>query len=154
MVFRWTETWRTPEDPEPVHTANPSGPTVVEGSDVPEIRGWAILMRSFPAGLVLFILIVDIWIFVSTEKTISNNSVGPGEGQWTFGQTLALLVVIFPAMDVWRQTREVLDKRHARMQDGNSVPQACELREVCCQCLYLHPIAELFQIEPNSEQAV
>jgi hypothetical protein len=129
VIFRWVQTW--PER-EPIHAANPFAPTAEE-LNIPETGGWAIMMRSFPAGWILFILILDIWILVSTEKTISNNKVGPGEGQWTFGQTLALLVVVFPVMDVWRQAKEMLNNRRARERGVEGLPPARELRQVCFQ---------------------
>src|SRR5882762_4108507 len=109
-IFRWVKTW---DAGEPTQAENPRAPTLEE-LNIPETGSWSIYMRAFPAGWIFFILVVDIGLFVSTEKTISNNIVGPGEGQWTFGQTLALLVVIFPAMDVWRQTREMLNNRRVR----------------------------------------
>jgi hypothetical protein len=145
--FRWVQAW---PKPEPTHAANPFAPTAEE-LNIPETVGWAIAMRFFPAGWILFILIVDIWIFVSMEKTIANNNVGSGEGQWTFGQTLALLVVVFPVMDVWRQAREMLNNRRAREHGVEGPHAARELREVC---VAPSTGSELFQIASTGEQAV
>jgi hypothetical protein len=79
--------------------------------DLPDTGLWRVALRAFPICWILFVLTLDIGLFVSTEQTIRRNNVGPGEGQWTFGQTLALLVVIFPMMDVWRMIRGVWDRR-------------------------------------------
>jgi hypothetical protein len=43
----------------------------------------------FPTFIVIF----------ATEKTITINTVEPGERMWTFGQTLALIIAIYPAWD-------------------------------------------------------
>jgi len=50
-----------------------------------------------------FLLVIG--LIVSTEKTIINNNVGPGGGQWSFGQTLSLILTL-PSLwtviiDIW-----------------------------------------------------
>jgi hypothetical protein len=42
---------------------------------------------------------------VSTEETINHNIVGSGESEWGFGQTLVLLVMSLPAIEVWEDIR-------------------------------------------------
>ena len=122
------------ESVTPPQATNSFAPTLEE-LDIPNEGLWRIGLRVWPVGWILFILTVDIGLFVSTEQTIRRNRVGPGEGQWTFGQTLALLVVVFPIMDLLRQIREMRDSRRLRVlaesgqSDANN-PDGQEMSEV------------------------
>jgi hypothetical protein len=57
-------------------------------------------------------LIAIILIIVSTEQTIRANNVTPGEGQWTLGQTLALMAAVISTLefDLWVY-RQIFPKR-------------------------------------------
>ena len=121
-------------------TTNSSSPTLDE-LNLPDAGLWRVALRVWPIGWILFILAVDIGLFVSTEQTIQRNRVGPGEGQWTFGQTLALLVVVFPAMDLLRQIRDMRESRRLRMlaeseQDNPDGQEMSEVHPVDQVCIY------------------
>jgi len=45
-------------------------------------------------------------LVIFTEKTIQINSVAFGEGQWTFGQTIAIIVVLPVLVDVASKCRD------------------------------------------------
>ncbi|TDL19199.1 hypothetical protein BD410DRAFT_447738 [Rickenella mellea] len=47
-------------------------------------------------------------IMVATERTIAANHVGDGERQWTFGQTFAVFVAIYPLMKAGKQLKATL----------------------------------------------
>jgi hypothetical protein len=49
------------------------------------------------------VLAISLFVVVSIEKTIRANTVGPGEEQWTLGQTLALSISLIPVVDfgIW-----------------------------------------------------
>lgn len=47
-------------------------------------------------------MLLAISIVVSVEQTIHANQVGPGESQWTLGQTLAMFVSWIPVWDIAR----------------------------------------------------
>jgi len=53
------------------------------------------------------VLLNTIWV-IDTELTISRNAirVGSGESQWTFGQTLAMLMMTLPFVETLRQAQE------------------------------------------------
>jgi hypothetical protein len=61
--------------------------------------------KSSVGLLVVLSLVLDVLLIVSTEETINHNTVGSGESEWGFGQTLALLVMLLPAIEVWEDIR-------------------------------------------------
>jgi hypothetical protein len=65
-------------------------------------------MMSVPASAVFPIIIV----IILTEKMITSNTVGPGENDWTFGQSLALFIAVPPAWGVIKQLKKTY--RHIR----------------------------------------
>jgi hypothetical protein len=58
-------------------------------------------LHQSPIAILLSGIPVLVFVVVDTEIMISRNTVMPGEGRWTFGQTLALLVLYFPLRDLW-----------------------------------------------------
>jgi hypothetical protein len=56
-------------------------------------------------GMIFVSLILDIAFIVSTELMISRGCVREGEGQWTYGQTLALMGLILPIIDTAKMVR-------------------------------------------------
>jgi hypothetical protein len=60
----------------------------------------------------IFLLVVNVVFMVDIEITISHHDVSD-ESQWTFGQTLAVLLLVLPLRDVFYFVMRVLkDKRH------------------------------------------
>jgi hypothetical protein len=59
----------------------------------------------------LFLLAVDVVFMVDIETTISHHQVS-GESQWTFGQTLAVLLLVLPLRDVYDFVMRVLKDKH------------------------------------------
>jgi hypothetical protein len=96
-------------------------------------------------------IFLELIIIIGTEGTISRNTVAPGEHIWTFGQTLALLVMVFLAWDLfkdlkdsyrgkqWRRARE--SSRSAR-----STASLMDAVDVCFTC----PPLKLLQHDPSS----
>ena len=156
QVFQTDGVGHTPQ-------ATSSFAPTLEELDLPDAGLWRIGLRVWPVGWILFILTVDIGLFVSTEQTIQRNRVGPGEGQWTFGQTLALLVVVFPIMDLLRQIREMRDSRRRRrvlaesgQSDAND-PDGQEMSEVCVHLIYASANSGfnlISQVGPTNEPTV
>jgi membrane protein YdbS with pleckstrin-like domain len=60
----------------------------------------AVKLSVVPAALgLLFLLAIDVVFLVSIETTISHHDVTE-ENKWTFGQTLAVLLLALPVRDV------------------------------------------------------
>jgi hypothetical protein len=71
---------------------------------------------------------LDIIIILSTEGMIARNAVTADEHQWTFGQTLAVLLLIFPAMNLWKDAKVFLEKRRRwLMKDEDSLQRTDHL---------------------------
>lgn len=64
---------------------------------------------------ILVATVIDIIFIVNTELTIwrSRKLVRNGESQWTFGQTLSMLMLVPPLMEVMTYSRKVKDKQNA-----------------------------------------
>ncbi|KDQ13351.1 hypothetical protein BOTBODRAFT_33672 [Botryobasidium botryosum FD-172 SS1] len=60
-----------------------------------------------PAAVWFMALFIDVIFVVDTEVMIRRNAglVQAGESQWTFGQTLAMLVLVAPLVDLYRKVR-------------------------------------------------
>ncbi|KAJ2916274.1 hypothetical protein MD484_g4152, partial [Candolleomyces efflorescens] len=56
-------------------------------------------------GMIALVIIIDISFIVSTELMISRGCVREGEGQWTYGQTLALMALIIPIIDTGKMVK-------------------------------------------------
>ncbi|KAG6824040.1 hypothetical protein H0H87_012649, partial [Tephrocybe sp. NHM501043] len=56
---------------------------------------------------------VDIWLIINTELTLKANRglVGVGENEWTFGQILALFLLIIPVRDFYVVLMQIRDRR-------------------------------------------
>ncbi|TDL21624.1 hypothetical protein BD410DRAFT_898729 [Rickenella mellea] len=59
-----------------------------------------------PGALILFL----------TEAMIKVNHVADGESQWTFGQTIALFIALWPLWNVYKQTRETVKRIRAGIE--------------------------------------
>ena len=72
------------------------------------MRGWnpySFVRRLAFVGAPLFGALLVLLFVVDTELMIRRNKglVKEGESQWTFGQTLAMLVVVLPLVEVTKQ---------------------------------------------------
>jgi hypothetical protein len=56
-------------------------------------------------GMIAVVLTLDIAFIISTELMISRGCVREGEGQWTYGQTLALMGLFIPVLDTAKMLR-------------------------------------------------
>lgn len=75
------------------------------------------LQQAFPITVCLWLLVfINLIFLVDTETTIRLNSSEweSGEAAWTFGQTLASLLIFIPARDVW----EALARRREKKAQG------------------------------------
>jgi hypothetical protein len=68
-------------------------------------------MSIWPLPVALF---VDILLIIATESIIKRNTVASDGGIWSFGQTLALLLLAFPIMQTWKEGRKLWQLREAR----------------------------------------
>jgi hypothetical protein len=59
----------------------------------------------------LFLLAVNIVFIVNIETTVKLHKV-PGESQWTFGQTLAVLLLVLPLRDVYHFVQHIFEEKH------------------------------------------
>lgn len=55
------------------------------------------------------------------EKTVKENNVASGESDWTFGQMLAIIVVLFPLIDLLPHWK--LHETMSGAQAGSNVPE-------------------------------
>jgi hypothetical protein len=72
-------------------------------------------------GLV-FLLAVNIVFMADIESTISHHTV-LGESQWTFGQTLAVLLLVLPLRDVAMFIVEVRTEKRHKERNGKCTQQ-------------------------------
>lgn len=71
---------------------------------------------SLVIGLLVFVIII-----ASTELTIKVNNVAPGEGSWTFGQTLALLLTIPAFWDAFLEFHKTYKDRRGAQGPGTGL---------------------------------
>jgi hypothetical protein len=66
------------------------------------VRGWNRLSRPFFAQAIITTLTVQILLITLTELTIAHNQhlIQSKEGDWTFGQTLAITLTLIPLIEV------------------------------------------------------
>ncbi|KZT52556.1 hypothetical protein CALCODRAFT_87539 [Calocera cornea HHB12733] len=93
-----------------------------------EAAGVMNVVRGFLA--LTAVLEIAFWIW-RAEKTIWLNQhlISPGEDDWTLGQTLSLLLLVLPLMDMVKRLREVIWGRKARRNapesELDSPPWSC-----------------------------
>jgi hypothetical protein len=78
------------------------------------LRGW-VAKRVIRVGLpyLCFVAFIDVFFTIDTELLVRRNQqfVQPGESQWTFGQTLAVIVAITP---LWEARKCLKQMKSAR----------------------------------------
>jgi hypothetical protein len=88
---------------------------------IPEERSKTIMRRLFGVAPVLvgliFLLAINIVFLVDIETTIhrARGRQESGESEWTFGQTLALLLLSLPIRDVFEFALQVQELKHRDM---------------------------------------
>jgi len=95
-------------------------------------------VKAVGLGAWIFATTIILIFIVDTELMIRRNAdiVQPGESQWSFGQTLAMLLVVLPLLDtlteVGRQPSEWLKKNHVRIYQRLWLDKLYREKETTC----------------------
>jgi len=84
------------------------------------IRGRLASLKAMEVWFLVMAVCLDILLIVGTEGIvyINRNSVGEGEGDWTFGQTLSMLLLVIPFLDAVSKFRAVLKEKREKKNAG------------------------------------
>lgn len=101
-------------------------PTERRGRFIDSFRGLPshYLVRRVYGQAMPYIFVIIIFVIATEELIVINRDlVSEGEGEWTFGQTLAMFVLLPVVLDVWSKLRKAWSLR-LRRKDGSdgSVP--------------------------------
>jgi hypothetical protein len=114
-----------------------------EGTRHQSYRVFKKLMSVAVGPVILVILII-----IGLEGTIAQNTVTADEHKWSFGQTLAVFLVILPALDVWGEVKSTLkDKRDGTHRTDEEQAETKEVEPVSvirtssqaqCSCSWIY----------------